>query len=111
MEQSTVLFPGGAGYRGSRVISLKAIIYCEAVRCWVGGGDHGMSNRSRGTSHFGAFGADIPVVFWHLQASPYEDRDGAPNHSSEFQIDEAAMAVGTKAFVGATPAYMEANPR
>lgn len=60
---------------------------------------------------FGAFGADIPVVFWHLQASPYEDRDGAPNHSSEFQIDEAAMAVGTRAFVGATLAYMDAHPQ
>lgn len=60
---------------------------------------------------FGAFGADIPVVFWHLQASPHEDRDGAPNHSSEFQIDEAAMAVGTKAFVGATLAYMDAHPQ
>ena len=42
MEQSAVgsagqLRPGGADYRGSRIISLKAIIYYGAVRCRVGG--------------------------------------------------------------------------
>ena len=42
MEQSAVgsagqLRPGGADYRGSRIISLKAIIYYGAVHCRVGG--------------------------------------------------------------------------
>ena len=42
IEQSAVgsaeqLRPGGADYRGSRIISLKAIIYYGAVRCRVGG--------------------------------------------------------------------------
>jgi amidohydrolase len=59
-----------------------------------------------GSEDFGAFGKNIPVVFWMLTASPFPDRSGAPNHAPEFTIDEKAMRVGVRALVGSTLAYM-----
>lgn len=59
---------------------------------------------------FGALAKNIPGVFWRLNASPYPDRLGPPNHSPEFMIDEKALRVGVRALVGSTLAYM-GNPR
>ena len=59
-----------------------------------------------GSEDFGAFGKNVPVVFWMLNASPFADRPGAPNHAPEFAIDEKAMRVGVRALVGSTLAYM-----
>lgn len=59
-----------------------------------------------GSEDFGAFSRDIPSVFWFLNASPYEDKPGAANHSPEFMIDESALRVGVRAFVGSTLEYM-----
>ncbi len=51
---------------------------------------------------FGAFGAGIPTMYWFLAASPLGDRPGPSNHSPFFTIDEAALAVGTRALVEAS---------
>lgn len=59
-----------------------------------------------GSEDFGAFGRDIPVVFWFLNASPFADRRGAPNHSAEFAIDEKALRIGVRALVGSALTYM-----
>lgn len=56
---------------------------------------------------FGAYGAGIPTMYWFLAASPLPDRAGAPNHSPFFTIDEKVLAVGTRAFVGATLRALE----
>jgi len=50
------------------------------------------------------------VVFWNLNASPFGDRPGAPNHSSEFVIDEKALRLGVRALVSSTLAYMTTRP-
>lgn len=60
---------------------------------------------------FGAFGAGIPAVYWFLAASPLGDRPGPPNHSPFFTIDEAALAVGTRALVHAALDALAAPPR
>ncbi|SCK15198.1 amidohydrolase [Variovorax sp. HW608] len=60
---------------------------------------------------FGSFGKDRPVVFWNLNASPFGDKAGAPNHSPEFVIDERALRLGVRALVGSTLAYMNARPK
>lgn len=60
-----------------------------------------------GSEDFGSFGKNIPIVFWHLNASPYADRRGAPNHSAEFMVDEKALRVGVRALVASTLAYMD----
>ncbi|MDM0018149.1 M20 metallopeptidase family protein [Variovorax saccharolyticus] len=62
---------------------------------------------SMGSEDFGSFGKNIPVVFWHLNASPFGDRHGAPNHSAEFAIDESSLRVGVRALVGSTLSYMD----
>lgn len=72
-------------------------------------GDAKEAEASMGSEDFGAFGRDIPVVYWRLAASPLGDKAGAANHSSEFQIDESALAVGTRALLGATLSYMDQN--
>jgi len=59
---------------------------------------------------FGAFGRNLPVVFWNLNASPFGDKPGAPNHSPEFAIDEKALRIGVRALVGSTLGYMAARP-
>lgn len=65
-----------------------------------------------GSEDFGSFGTTgIPVVFWMLRASPFADKDGAPNHSPEFVIDEKTLRVGTRALVASSLAFMEQNPR
>ncbi len=52
---------------------------------------------------FGAYAeGGIPTMYWFLAASPHGERPGAPNHSPEFAVDEAALAVGVRALVGAT---------
>jgi metal-dependent amidase/aminoacylase/carboxypeptidase family protein len=60
---------------------------------------------------FGAFGRNRPVVFWNLNASPFGDKPGAPNHAPEFVIDERALRIGVRALVGSTLAYMTARPQ
>jgi amidohydrolase len=59
-----------------------------------------------GSEDFGAFGKNVPVVFWRLNASPYSDKMGAPNHSPEFMIDEKALRIGTRALVASSLTYM-----
>lgn len=65
---------------------------------------------SMASEDFGAFGQDVPTVFWFLNSSPYADKAGAPNHSPEFMIDEKAMRLGTRALVASTLAYMQNSP-
>ena len=45
-----------------------------------------------------------------VEASPFGDKSGAPNHSSEFVIDEKALRIGVRALTSATLAYMAQNP-
>lgn len=78
----------------------------QALETAAGAGKARESQPSMGSEDFGSFGKNIPVVFWHLNASPFGDRHGAPNHSSEFVIDESALKVGVRALVGSTLAYM-----
>ncbi|HEX7863659.1 MAG TPA: amidohydrolase [Variovorax sp.] len=78
----------------------------QALETAAGTGKARESQPSMGSEDFGSFGKNIPVVFWHLNASPFGDKHGAPNHSSEFVIDESAMRVGVRALVGSTLAYM-----
>jgi amidohydrolase len=62
-----------------------------------------------GSEDFGAFGKNVPVVFWRLNASPYPDKMGAPNHSPEFMIDEKALRIGTRALLASSLTYMLDN--
>jgi amidohydrolase len=62
---------------------------------------------SMGSEDFGSFGRNVPVVFWHLRASPFADKPAGPNHSPEFMIDERTLRVGVRALVGSTLAYMQ----
>ena len=65
-----------------------------------------------GGDDFGAFGATgIPAVYWFLNASPNGAKDGAPNHSPEFRIDEAALKVGVRALVATTIQAMAASQK
>ncbi|MBP6621830.1 MAG: amidohydrolase [Alcaligenes sp.] len=59
-----------------------------------------------GSEDFGAFGKNVPVVFWRLNASPYSDKMGSPNHSPEFMIDEKALRIGTRALLASSLTYM-----
>lgn len=60
-----------------------------------------------GSEDFGSYGTTgIPVVFWMLRASPFAGKDGAPNHSPEFAIDEQALKVGARALVASSLAFM-----
>jgi len=63
-----------------------------------------------GSEDFGSFGKNRPVVFWNLNASPFGDKPGAPNHSPEFVIDERALRIGLRVLVGSALAYMTARP-
>jgi amidohydrolase len=45
-------------------------------------------------------------MFWFLNASPYPDRSGAPNHSPQFQIDEKYLKVGVKALLEVSTEYL-----
>ena len=63
-----------------------------------------------GSEDFGSFGSTgVPVVFWNLNASPNGDKPGAPNHSTDFAIDESALRIGTRALTGATIAQLESR--
>ncbi|UNM97236.1 amidohydrolase [Ignatzschineria rhizosphaerae] len=63
-----------------------------------------------GSEDFGAYANNgTPIVYWWLNASPFEDRAGAANHSPEFMIDEDALIVGVRALVGSALSYMEQN--
>ena len=61
-----------------------------------------------GSEDFGAYtkNGSIPAFFWFLNASPFSDKPGAPNHSPLFDIDESAMKVGVAAFVNVALDYM-----
>ena len=84
----------------------------QALTDAAGAGKVGEIAPSMASEDFGAFGiGGLPVVFWFLNASPFPDRSGAPNHSSEFVIDEKAMRTGVRALVGTTLAYMAQNPK
>ncbi|MCX5463233.1 M20 metallopeptidase family protein [Alcaligenes parafaecalis] len=61
---------------------------------------------SMASEDFSAFGKNIPLVFWRLFASPYADKDGAPNHSPEFVINEDALRIGTRALLASSLTYM-----
>ncbi|CAB3663942.1 M20 metallopeptidase family protein [Achromobacter kerstersii] len=60
-----------------------------------------------GSEDFGAYGEKIPAFFWFLNASPYVDKAGAPNHSPHFVIDESAMLVGVRAMVETSLSYFD----
>ncbi|RYH30282.1 MAG: amidohydrolase [Alcaligenaceae bacterium] len=81
-------------------------VVIRALETAAGAGRATESQPSMASEDFGSFGKNIPVVFWNLNASPFGDRDGAPNHSAEFVIDESSMRVGVRALVGSTLAYM-----
>ena len=55
---------------------------------------------------FGDFAKLAPGLFWFLNASPYPDRSGPPNHSPLFAIDEKHMKTGVKALVEVSLEYM-----
>ena len=78
----------------------------QALDTAAGAGKARESQPSMGSEDFGSFGKNIPVVFWQLNASPFSDKSGAPNHSPEFVIDESTLRVGVRALVGSTLAYM-----
>lgn len=81
-------------------------IVASALEAAAGSGKARESQPAMGSEDFGSFGKNNPVMFWWLNASPFGDKDGAPNHSSEFAIDESALRVGVRALVGSTLAYM-----
>jgi len=64
-----------------------------------------------GAEDFGAFSAVAPGFYWFLNASPYPDRSGAPNHSPLFMIDEKFMKTGVKALVHVALEYMRTHAR
>jgi len=82
----------------------------QALQAAAGPGKARETLPSMGSEDFGSFGKNVPIVFWMLNASPVGERSGAPNHSSEFVIDEASLRVGVRALVGSTLAYMSATP-
>lgn len=55
---------------------------------------------------FGDFAKLAPGMFWFLNASPYPDRSGAPNHSPQFQIDEKYLKTGVKALLEVSTEYL-----
>ncbi|PZP90919.1 MAG: amidohydrolase [Variovorax paradoxus] len=59
-----------------------------------------------GSEDFGAYGQNIPAFFWFLNASPFPDKAGAPNHSPQFTIDERALKVGVGALVYTAVDYL-----
>lgn len=78
----------------------------QALEAATGPGKAKEIRPTMGSEDFGSFGKNIPVVFWILNASPFADRAGAPNHAPEFTIDETALRIGVRALVGSTMAYM-----
>ncbi|MBR0859140.1 M20 metallopeptidase family protein [Bradyrhizobium liaoningense] len=78
----------------------------QALEAATGPGKAKEIRPTMGSEDFGSFGRNIPVVFWILNASPFPDRAGAPNHAPEFTVDEGAMRVGVRALVGSALAYM-----
>lgn len=61
---------------------------------------------SMASEDVGVFAQSIPLVFWRLNASPYADKSGAANHSSEFVINENALRIGTRSLLSASLTYM-----
>ena len=55
---------------------------------------------------FGAYSTKAPSFFWFLNATPYADRAGPPNHSPLFMIDEKYMKTGVRAMVGVALEYL-----
>jgi amidohydrolase len=78
----------------------------QALEAATGPGKAKEIRPTMGSEDFGSFGKNIPVVFWILNASPFADRAGAPNHAPEFTIDETALRIGVRALVGSAMAYM-----
>ena len=62
-----------------------------------------------GAEDFGAYSAVSPGFFWFLNATPYADRSGAPNHSPLFVIDEKYLKTGVKALVHVALEYMRGH--
>ncbi|AMY09456.1 putative hydrolase YxeP [Luteitalea pratensis] len=58
---------------------------------------------------FAAFAAAAPGFYWFLNASPYADRAGAPNHSPLFAVDEQYLKTGVKALVNVVLHYMQTS--
>lgn len=56
---------------------------------------------------FGDFAKLAPGMFWFLNASPYPDRSGPPNHSPQFQIDEKYLETGVKALLEVSTEYLQ----
>lgn len=57
-------------------------------------GAHGDAGYMMGSEDFSAYAALAPTLFVHLGVG-----EGPPNHSPQFRIDEAALAVGVRAHV------------
>jgi len=82
----------------------------QALMAAAGPGKAAVEPPIMASEDFGFYGKNIPVVYWRLNASPFHDRAGAPNHSAEFVIDESSLRVGVRALVGGALAYMN-SPR
>ena len=58
---------------------------------------------------FSYFQHEIPGVFWHLGASPdgVDPATSAPNHSPQFDVNEAVLAVGVRSEVLTALRFLE----
>jgi len=101
---------GSGGYDG---VENDAAITKTLIPAFVAAAGEGKAVEgppSMASDDFGAYGeAGIPSVLWILKASPFATRDGAPNHSPDFLIDESAMRVGVRAYVATTIQYMNSK--
>jgi amidohydrolase len=61
---------------------------------------------------FGVFANHVPGFFFFVGSTPRDvDPESAPpNHSPEFFIDEAALAVGTRTLLAATLRFLDSDP-
>ncbi|MGI9133297.1 MAG: M20/M25/M40 family metallo-hydrolase, partial [Rhodoferax sp.] len=64
-----------------------------------------------GSEDFGAFGARAPSFYWALNAPPWTDRPVPANHSALFQIDEAYLKTGVKAYLQVALSYLFGSSR
>lgn len=99
-------------YTGYEVVDNDKPLTGKLIPAWQAAAGAGKAVElpapSTGSEDFGAYGVSgkVPSVFWFINASPYGDKGGAPNHSPEFAIDESALRVGVRALVASALTYM-----
>lgn len=99
-------------YTGYEVVDNDKSLTHSLISAWQAAAGAGqaleMPAPSTGSEDFGAYGVSgkVPSVFWFINASPFGDKSGAPNHSPEFAIDENALRVGVRALVASALTYM-----